>query len=167
MLERLRGFAEAGGLTGCAIEILALQARILLEDGQEAQAMIALGRALSLAEPEGYVRLFVDEGMPMIGLLRRAQARAVAPAYVAALLTACGSAPLDASLLTMALVEPLSARELELLQLLAAGLSTPEAAARLYITAGTVRSHLKTISRKLDVHSRLQAVERARALGLL
>jgi LuxR family maltose regulon positive regulatory protein len=83
------------------------------------------------------------------------------------LLTACGSAPQAASQVASALVEPLSAREMELLRLLAAGLSTPEIAARLYVTAGTVRSHLKSISRKLDVHSRLQAVERARALGLL
>lgn len=167
LLTRLLGRAEAGGLLGCAIEILALHARLLHEKGQEAPAMIALSRALALAEPEGYVRLFVDEGPPMIGLLRQAQARGVAPAYVAALLSACGSAPPSPSPLAAALVEPLTVRELEALRLLAAGLSTPEIAAQLYVTVGTVRSHLKSISRKLDVHSRLQAVERARALGLL
>jgi len=167
LLTRLLGIAEAGGLMGCVIEILALQARILLEDAQEAQAMIALSRALSLAEPEGYVRLFVDEGTPMVVLLRQARARGVAPTYVAALLAACGSAPQTASPAALALVEPLGARERELLRLLAAGLTTPEIATRLYVTVGTVRSHLKNISRKLDVHSRLQAVERARVLGLL
>jgi LuxR family transcriptional regulator, maltose regulon positive regulatory protein len=167
LLARLLTIAEAGGLTGFVIEILALQARILLEAAQEAQAMIALNRALSLAEPEAYVRLFVDEGTPVVALLRQAQARAVAPTYVAALLTACGNAPQSAFPDGVALVEPLSARELALLRLVAAGLSTHEIAARLYVTAGTVRTHLKNIGRKLDVHSRLQAVERARALGLL
>jgi LuxR family maltose regulon positive regulatory protein len=91
----------------------------------------------------------------------------VAPTYVAALLVACGSASQSASSAAVALVEPVSARELEVLRLLAAGLTTREIAARLYVTTGTVRSHLKTISRKLDVHSRLQAVERARSLALL
>ena len=166
LLTRLLGVAQAGGLTGCVIEILVLQARTLLEGAREAEAMIALSRALSLAEPEGYVRLFLDEGTPMVTLLWQARARGVAPTAVAALLAAYGSAPQSVSQ-AMALIEPLSARERELLTLLAAGLTTPEIAARLYVTAGTVRSHLKTISRKLDVHSRLQAVERARALGLV
>jgi LuxR family maltose regulon positive regulatory protein len=169
LLQRLLGRAEAGGLMGCVLEILALQARLFLEQDQIAQAMIALSRALALAEPQGYVRLFVDEGPPMVALLRQAQARGVAPTYVAALLTACGSAlqgqaPSPAA---PALVEPLSSRERELLRLLAAGLSTPEIAAQLYITVGTVRNHLKSIYGKLAMHSRLQAVERARALGLL
>ena len=167
LLTRLLGIAEAGGLMGCVIEILALRARLLREEGQEAPAMIVLSRALALAEPECYVRLFVDEGPPMVTLLRQAQGRGVAPTYGAALLTACGSAPSAPSPVASALVEPPSARELEVLRLLADGLSTLEIAARLYVTAGTVRSHLKSISRKLDVHSRLQAVERARALSLL
>lgn len=167
MLRKLIGIAEAGGLTGCVIEILALQARIFLEQAQIAQAMIALTRALSLGEPEGYLRVFVDEGAHMAALLRQAQIRDVAPAYVAMLLSACGSEPQAASPATSVLVDPLSARELELLRLLAAGLSAAEIAAQLFITAGTARNHLKNIYGKLDVHNRLQAVERARALRLL
>jgi LuxR family maltose regulon positive regulatory protein len=167
LLRRLLGRAEAGGLTGCVLEILALQARLFQEQDHVAQAMIALSRALALAEPQGYIRLYVDEGTPMVALLRQAQVRGVAPAYVAALLTACGSAPQAPSAAAPALVEPLSTRERELLRLLAAGLSTPEIAAQLFITTGTVRNHLKSIYGKLAVHSRLQAVERARALGLL
>jgi LuxR family maltose regulon positive regulatory protein len=167
LLQWLLGRAEAGGLTGCVLEILALQARLFWQQDHVAQAMTALSRALALAEPQGYVRFFVDEGTPMVALLRQAQARGVAPAYVAALLTACGSAPQAPSPAAPALVEPLSTRERELLRLLAAGLSTPEIAAQLFITAGTVRNHLKSIYGKLAVHSRLQAVERARALGLL
>jgi len=91
LLKHLLVIAEAGGLAGCVIEILVLQARIFLEQARVAQAMIVLTRALSLAEPEGYVRLFVDEGAPMVALLRQARARDVAPAYVATLLAACGA----------------------------------------------------------------------------
>jgi LuxR family maltose regulon positive regulatory protein len=167
LLQRLLESAEAGGLRGCVLEILALRARLFLEQDQMAQAMITLSRALALAEPEGYVRLFVDEGAPMVTLLRHAQARGMMPAYVATLLTACGSARQAPSPTASVLVEPLSARERELLHLLAAGLSTPEIATQLFLTTGTVRNHLKHIYRKLAVHSRLQAVERARTLGLL
>jgi LuxR family maltose regulon positive regulatory protein len=120
-----------------------------------------------LAEPEGYIRLFVDEDAPMVTLLRQARARGLAPDYVAALLTACGAAAPDPSAATTPGIDPLSTRERELLRLLAAGLSTAEVAAQLVVTPDTVRSHLKHIYGKLDVHSRLQAVERARALGLL
>jgi LuxR family maltose regulon positive regulatory protein len=167
LLQRLLARAEACGLTGCVLEILALQARLFLEQGQMAQAMIALSRALALAEPQGYVRVFVDEGAPMVALLRQAQARGVAPAYAAALLAACGSSPEATSPAARILVDPLSTREVEVLRLLAAGLSTPEIATQLFLTTGTVRNHLKSIYRKLAVHSRLQAVERARSLGLL
>jgi len=172
LLRTLLGRTEAGGLTGCVIEILALQARLALEQDHLAQAMIALIRALTLAEPEGYVRVFVDEGAPMVTLLRYARARGVAPDYVDVLLAACGSGPWaqttsPAASVARALIEPLSVRELEVLRLLAAGLSTPEIAAQLFITAGTTRIHLKHIYRKLDAHSRLQAVERARGLNLL
>lgn len=167
LLPRLLGIAEAGDLAGCVIEILILQARLFLEQDQSAQAMIALTRALSLAGPEGYVRVFVDEGAPMVALLRQAQARGVAPDYVAALLAVCGAPVAAAAGHAPVLIEPLSARERELLRLLAAGLSTAEIAAQLFITAGTARNHLKSIYGKLDVHSRLQAVERARALRLL
>ena len=164
LLRRLLTKAEAGGLLGCVLEILALQARLAHEQGDEAQAVLTLGRALTLAEPEGYVRVFVDEGAPMVALLRQAQARGAAPAYVGKLLEVFGSvaAPPAATL-----IEPLTARERELLRLLAAGLSTAEIAAQLVITVGTARLHLKHIYQKLDVHSRVQAVERARALRLV
>jgi LuxR family maltose regulon positive regulatory protein len=167
VLKRLIGMAEAGGLIGCLIEILVLRARGFLEQAKMAEAMIALTRALSLAEPEGYLRVFADEGAHMAALLRQAQIRDVAPAYVAGLLAVCGRELGGASSATSVLIDPLSARELELLRLLAAGLSAAEIAAQLFITAGTARNHLKNIHGKLDVHNRLQAVERARALRLL
>jgi len=165
-VTRLLGAAEARGWTRAMVEILVLQALSLQGLGQTPQAMIALARALSLAEPQGYVRLFVDEAAPMVRLLQEARSRGLAPTYVDALLAACGATGMavgDGA----ALVEPLSARELELLGFLAAGLSTSEIAAQLFITTGTARNHLKSIYGKLDVHSRLQAVERARALNLL
>jgi LuxR family maltose regulon positive regulatory protein len=166
LLQRLLGEAEAGGLVGCVIEILSLLARLHYEQGQMPEAMIAFTQALSLGEPEGYMRVFVDAGMPMVVLLREAQTRSVAPAYVARLLAAC-KAPASEVVTAPVVIETLSERERELLSLLAAGLSTPEIAARLFITTGTVRNHLKSIYGKLDVHSKLQAVERGRAVGLL
>lgn len=165
LLRWLLRRAEAGSLLGCVIEILLLQARIFHEQDNTAQAMLTLTRALTLAEAEGHVRRFVDEGTAMVALLRHARARGVMPDRVSALLAACGDSAMGPA--TPELVEHLSIREQELLRLLAAGLSTPEIAAALVITTGTVRNHLKNIYGKLNVHSRLQAVERARAFRLL
>ena len=102
----------------------------------------------------------------MVELLRQARARGVAPAYINALLAACDAIGTDVTD-DPGLVEPLSARELELLHLLASGLSTSDMAEQLFITTGTARNHLKNIFGKLGVHSRVQAIERARALNLL
>lgn len=149
-----------------ATEILLLRALSFRGQGQTAQAMMALARALSLAEPQGYVRLFVDEGPRMVELLRQARSRGVAPEYVDTLL-ASGASPATAARKGDVPVDPLSNRELELLRLLAAGLSTSEIAGQLFITIGTARNHLKNIYGKLDVHGRVQAIERARALNML
>jgi LuxR family maltose regulon positive regulatory protein len=130
--------------------------------------MDALGEALSLAEPGGYLRVFLDEGEPMAGLLRQAASRGIAPAYVAKLLAAFepesaeGAAPQP-----QPLVEPLSERELEVLRLLAAGLSNPEIAEELVVAVSTVRSHCKSIYGKLGVHRRWDAVQQAQELGLI
>lgn len=165
-LNGLVEFAEAGGLMRSATEILLLRALSFRGQGQTAQAMMALARALSLAEPQGYVRLFVDEGPRMVELLRQARSRGVAPEYVDTLL-ASGASPATAARKGDVPVDPLSNRELELLRLLAAGLSTSEIAGQLFITIGTARNHLKNIYGKLDVHGRVQAIERARALNML
>lgn len=164
-LDRLLEVAEAGGLGGCTIEILALRALSLQGQGQIAQAMPVLARALELAEPQGYIRLFVDEGAGMARLLREARSRGAASAYVDNLLAAFAAAGTPTG--DDGLVEPLSPRELELLRLLASGLSTTEIAEQLFITTGTARNHLKSIYGKLDVHSRVQAIERARTLRVL
>lgn len=166
------------GRTRLLIETLMLKAVALETQGQVVQAMAALEHALSLAEPGGYIRLFADEGPSMARLLRDAAAHGLAPKYTAKLLAALAAktieeqpAPEAVSLPSVStqslLVEPLSQRELEVLRLLAAGLSNPEIAQELYIAVSTVRSHAKSIYGKLNVHGRWEAVQRAQQQGLL
>jgi LuxR family maltose regulon positive regulatory protein len=164
LLERLLEPAERGARTGRAIEILALQALALQAGGEIDKAASALDRALSLAEPEGYVRTFVDDGAPMEKLLRRALSRGFRAEYVARLLEPFG---MPAARQVQLLAEPLSERELQVLRLIAAGLSNREIAQELVVTTSTVKSHVNHIHGKLGVKSRTQAVARARTLGLL
>jgi LuxR family maltose regulon positive regulatory protein len=168
LLGRLLQIAESTGLIGQAIEVLVLQALSFQAQANLPQTMQALVRALELAGPQGYVRIFVDEGEPMLALLHHAASRGVAPDYLDKLLAAFGTtAQQISSPLPAVLLDPLSEREREILRLIAAGLSTDEIANELVITVGTVRNHIKHIYSKLDAHSRLQAVERARTLNLL
>jgi len=185
LLERLLGVAEATRSMGSAIEILAVLALAVGAQGDEAQALATLERALSLAEPEGYVRTFVDEGTPMAALLQkslRARRRQrligsqdASPEYVGALLMAfrrsSGSRTLstETELLhaVQPLPDPLSERELEVLRLVAAGNSNREISAQLFVTVDTVKKHLTHIFAKLGVSSRTQALARARELGLI
>ncbi len=136
--------------------------------------MAALERALTMAEPEGYVRTFVDEGAPMAALLRRAASRGVAPAYLSKLLDALDSEASvrrgptgPASHVAQPLEEPLSERELEVLRLVAAGLSNRDIAQDLVLATGTVKKHTNNIFTKLNVSSRIQAVSQARDFNLL
>jgi LuxR family maltose regulon positive regulatory protein len=140
--------------------------------------MTAIERALSLAEPGGYVRVFVDEGEPMARLLYEAAARGIAPEYAGRLLAAFEVEMEDEGLATEAgdsssvvrpslLVEPLSEREIEVLQLVAEGLSNREIAHKLFLSVSTVKVHTYNIYGKLGVHSRTQAVAKGRALGIL
>ncbi|NIQ75433.1 MAG: hypothetical protein GWN67_12460 [Phycisphaerae bacterium] len=135
--------------------------------------MITLEQALTLAEPGGFTRIFVDEGPPMARLLYEAVARGIAPDYARRLLTAFPvtepqqTDPLKTQAPESDLIEPLSERELEVLQLIAEGLTNPEIAARLFLTLNTVKVHTRNIYGKLDAHNRTQAVARARALGIL
>ena len=172
LLEPLLAEARQLGRIDLAIEIQILRALAWRQQGDEAQALDALAQALSLAEPGGWQRIFLDEGQALAGLLHRAASRGVAPAYVAGLLAALGEAEAARGETdpwpcpTPPLLEPLSERELEVLRRLAAGLSNPEIAERLVVAVSTVRSHCKSIYGKLGVHRRWDAVQRARALGL-
>jgi LuxR family maltose regulon positive regulatory protein len=166
LLERLLGAALAGGRAGSAIEILVLQALALQAGGDGAAASLPLERALALAEPEGYVRTFVDEGAPMAALLQAWVKRGVAPSYARALLAAFrpGGARTPSD---RALIEPLSERELDVLRLLGTDLDGPEIARQLVVSLHTVRSHTKSIYAKLGVNNRRAAVSRAEELDLL
>jgi LuxR family maltose regulon positive regulatory protein len=138
--------------------------------GETSLALAPLERALSLAEPEGYVRVFVDEGAPMAGLLQEAVSRATAPDRARRVLAALPSVRPDGARPSEARyegMELLSKREIEVLQHIAAGLTNREIATRLYLSLYTVKAHARSIYDKLDAHSRTQAAARARELGVL
>jgi LuxR family maltose regulon positive regulatory protein len=165
LLRPLLQAAEAEGRAGITIEALALQALAHWRRGEHTGAMTALERSLRLAEPEGYVRLFADLGLPMARLLQEARSRAVALEYVAKLLAAFEGD--GASAAPAALPEPLSQREQEVLKLIAAGLTNREIAEALVISAETVKKHTSSIYGKLRVGNRTEAASRARELNLL
>jgi LuxR family maltose regulon positive regulatory protein len=172
LLERLLQAAEGGGRMGRVIEILMLQALAHEAQGDIPSALVPLERALTLAEPEGYVRVFVDEGRPMAQLLSEAAAQGIMPDYTVKLLAvfeAEEQKSADESHLPPAqsLIEPLSQRELEVLRLIAQGLSNREISERLFLALITVKGHNRNIFRKLQVRRRTEAVARARELGLL
>jgi len=168
VLRPLLAVVERLGRTGSAIEVLALEALALQAVGQATPALTALSRALSLAEPEGYIRVFTDEGAPMARLLQLAVAQGICPAYVARLLAVLGAPQPEREWAAHGgLPEPLSGREVEVLRLLAAGLSKREIADELVISENTVRSHCKSIFGKLGAHKRWEAAHRAEELGLL
>jgi LuxR family maltose regulon positive regulatory protein len=173
LLARLADAAEARERTGRLIEILILQAVAFHARDETSKALVALTKSLTLAGSEGYVRIFVDEGAPMAALLRQAADWDVTPGYVTKLLAAFGdfagtnASPVETRSRPQDLIEPLTGRELELLQLVADGLSNREIAARLFIALGTVKSHVHNIYGKLDAQNRAQAVARAKELGLI
>ena len=154
-----------GGRTGSVIEILVLQALARQARGDVPAALASLRRALTLAEPEGYVRIFADEGPPMASLLRAAAKQGIARNYVRRLLAAVSTTE-DGTPVSQGLIEPLSERELDVLRLLGTDLGGPEIARELIVSLNTVRTHTKNIYAKLGVNNRRAAVRRARELDL-
>ena len=184
LVDELAGLQQAAASPqqGSVIAILVLEMPAHQHGDNEAQAIAALVRTLRHATPEGEMRTFVDAGAPIATTPREVHAGqprlVVVPAaealdvgrWLAVLAGATGARPAPARPGPDALqapLEPLRARELEVLQLLAAGRSNQEMAEELIVSVGTVRWHLKNIYGKLDVHSRTQAIARARALGLI
>jgi LuxR family maltose regulon positive regulatory protein len=165
LLERLLRAADDGARTGSVIEVLVLQALADQTRGDIPAALVALQRALALAEPEGYVRIFVDEGPAMAALLRAVAKQGTAPSYVRRLLAAL-DAPEDGTPLRQGLIDPLSARELDVLRLLGTDLGGPDIARELVVSLNTVRTHTKNIYAKLGVNNRRAAVRRAAELDL-
>ena len=165
-LDHLLTGAEAHGRWGRVIEIQVLRALALEGLHRHEDAQAALGHALVLAEPEGYVRRFADEGPIMKGLLWHALQRGIVPTYVGTLLRAFGETQEPIGI-GGDLDESLSERERDVLRLLVAGRSGPQIAEALVVAPSTVKTHLKSLYAKLDVHSRDQAVARARELKLV
>ena len=175
VLEPLRRQADAKGWADERLKVMVLQAVAHHAHGENNKAVHLLGDALALAEPGGFIRTFVDEGIPMARLLSEAAAHGVMPDYAARLLVvleAEAQMSEDKSYLPSAptaqsLTEPLSQRELEVLQLIALGLSNREISERLFLALITVKGHNRNIFRKLRVRRRTEAVARAREFGLL
>ncbi len=169
VLRSLLRAAEDAGWVAYCMEVSAIQALALQAQGNVAQALAALERALSIAEPGGFVRTFVEKGPGMAELLYQAAAQGIAPAYAGRLLAAFPTSEAADSSREMPadMVEPLSEREREVLQLIAEGLSNREIAQKLFLSMSTVKVHTYNIYGKLGVHSRTQAVAKARTLGIL
>lgn len=162
-MEPLRRQMEIKGLVDEQLKVMVLQALAYDAQGETGQAIQLLGDALALAEPAGFIRLFVDEGLPMAKLLQRIKDEGGRmKGYVEKLLAAFGKQET-----LHPLVEPLSQRELEILQLIAQGLSNSEISKKLFLAVSTVKGHNQSIFGKLQVQRRTEAVARARELGLV
>jgi LuxR family transcriptional regulator, maltose regulon positive regulatory protein len=166
LLERLLRAADDGARTGSVMEILVLQAIGYRMQDNIAAALVSLERALTLAEPEGYVRIFVDEGPAMAALLQLPAKRNIAPEYARRLVAAFGKGE-NRTPVTQGLMEPLSERELDVLRLLETDLDGPEIARQLVVSLSTLRTHTRSIYSKLGVNDRRAAVRRGDELALL
>lgn len=173
LLQQLFEQAKTGELTARMLEILILQALVWQAEGEMDTAVTTLEQALTLAEPCGFIRTFVDEGSSMARLLYEALSQDIAPDYVRQLLAAFPvsepeqTTPSQPDNSEFAWIEPLSAREVEVLELIAEGLTNKDISDRLYLTLNTVKTHTRNIYSKLGVNSRMQAVARARDLEIL
>jgi LuxR family maltose regulon positive regulatory protein len=170
LLARQRSFADMGKRKGRLIEILTLLAVALDVQGLSVEAQDTLAQALSLAQPEGFIRVFLDLGEPIhkvIAQLARRENNRYIRMVMKVFEQAAGTTPILAQSPAREVIDPLSARELEVLRLLAQGLSNKEIAGKLVVTPGTIKQHLKNICRKLEVHGRMQAVRRGQELKLL
>jgi LuxR family maltose regulon positive regulatory protein len=164
LLANCESYARRAGLDGTLITVHVLQAQTELTDGQRAQASARLGEAVRLAAAEGYRRAFLDGGPTVLTLLPGV--RSLAPAFVDSLLGSA-SEPGRGRPAAQPLIEPLSERELAVLRLVADGLSNAEIAARLFVSVGTVKTHVHNILGKLGADGRPRAIARARELGVI
>ncbi len=165
LLERWREDAEAKARMDSILEILVLQSLACFAgSAHKTQALPTLERALLIGAQDGYIRLFVDEGEPMVALLHHAYAHRIVPDYVVTLLSALGEEAKASPSRAFPLVEPLTERELAVFRLLVRGLSNAEIAQELIITVGTVKRHVHSIYGKLGVQNRAQAIARAQVL---
>ncbi|MFN2222859.1 MAG: LuxR C-terminal-related transcriptional regulator, partial [Candidatus Promineifilaceae bacterium] len=166
LLEPARRQAEAKGWPDERLRVTVLQAMAYQAHGEEDEALQHLTEALALAEPGGFIRIFLNEGPPMMALLLQAARQGIAPTYVRRLQAAFGEVE-EGAPAAQALIEPLTDREVEVLRLLRSDLSGPEIARELMVSLNTMRTHTKNIYTKLGVNSRRAAVGRAEELGLV
>ena len=172
VLEPLRQQVEAKGWVDERLKVMVLQAVALQMHGEKDKAVQLLSEALAMAEPGGFIRIFVNEGIPMAQLLSEAAAHGIMPDYIGKLLAVCKAEKRKSEDRlyqppVQPLIEPLSHRELEVLHLIAQGLSNQEMSERLFLAVDTVKGHNRKIFGKLQVQRRTEAVARARELGLL
>ena len=167
LLDHALQETEQVGRLGNAIQILVVKALAHRSLGDPDQALADLEKALSLAEPEGYFRVFVDEGKPIQRLLARAATRNPASGYIHKLLEGLGGPVPIEPIAPSQLIEPLTTRELQVLQLIADGATNQEIANELVLAVNTVKKHISNIYGKLSADNRVQAVAHARNLGLL
>jgi LuxR family maltose regulon positive regulatory protein len=158
--------AEAGNRTGRMIEILVLQSLTYYGNNDLEQALAMLGRAITLAQPQGYVRVFLDEDGPLVKLLYQAKIHQVGGSYLSELLSGLSTEDRQTRMNPQPLVEPLTKRELELLRLIEHGCTNQEIADQLVISIPTVKRHISNIYSKLGVKNRTQAVSLGKELKL-
>ena len=167
LLDHALQSTQTVGRVGNAIHILVVQAIAYHAQGQSEQAFTKLEQALELAEPENYIRVFVDEGVPMARLLRRMLTRSPVAEYVGRLLEALGEPVKIEPPVVSQLINPLSQRELEVLRLIVDGATNQEIAHELVLTVNTVKRHISNIFNKLHIRNRAQAIAQARKLHIL
>lgn len=167
LLSRLSEFTKAEGRTIRTMETLILQALAWQAWGDGERALTCLKPALDIPRQGDYIRLFVDEGQPMAELLRQAASKNIYLNDVNRLLATFGSVEANSCVPVQPLIEPLSDRELEVLQNLATGMSNQAIADQLFVSLAAVKWHARNIYGKLEVSNRTQAVARARELGIL
>ncbi len=172
VLETFRQTAEVKAWPSLLIQVMAVQSMALYKNGEKEKAVELIGDVLARVEPEGFIRLFLDEGDAMAELLSTAAKQGIRPDYVGKLLAAFKGEMQDeqpkASVPgSSSLIEPLSQRELEILKLIAQGLSNREISERLFLAVDTIKGHNRKIFDKLQVQSRTEAIARALELGLL
>lgn len=173
LLQYLLEQAQNGGNLTREIEVLILLTLAFYAENKEEKAMESLEKAIDLAEPSGFIRIFVDEGPKMAQLLYEALSREIAPEYTSRLLAAFDShhpiktEPTTTQIPVDEIIEPLSNREIEVIQLIAEGLTNQEIASRLFLSLNTVKVHARNIFQKLGVSNRTEATAKAKALGFL